>query len=180
MAFDRRQRSTHVCRGALSAAVVTVLGLLAHSRAGGTPPGALATILTTGGLSVAFAGVARGSLRPRTVAPLAGAAQVLLHGLGDLAAGHAHHTGVGEALRCLVSEPAMLVAHGLAVLLTVLVLLVLEPLLEPGRLLPGTAESTAVPVLGAVPAPKLSVRVRRVDLSDHAPRRGPPVLLPAA
>jgi hypothetical protein len=153
-----------------------LVGLAAHGLAGGALPATLPTIVAGVVLVTTFASVARGSVRPLAVAPLAAASQVLLHALTDVSAAHLHHAGLVDAARCVLQEPAMPLAHSIAVVLTVLVLLVLEPLLRPGGALPARLRAAGVvaPELPAIGPGRVVPMGTGAAFAAHAPRRGPP------
>jgi hypothetical protein len=176
MPTDERPLCLSLPGAVVSTCVVMLVGLAAHGLAGGALPATVPTLVAGLVLLTSFAMVARGSVRPLAVAPLAAASQVLLHALTDVSAAHLHHAGFVDAARCVLQEPAMPVAHGIAVALTVLVLLLLQPLLRPGGALPALLRTAGlvVPELPATGPGRVIPVGTGAAFAVHAPRRGPP------
>jgi len=153
--------------------ITVTLTVLAHAAAGGgTPPtiGLAVLVLVTAAVGMPLL---RRPMRPITLLTAVGVAQVVLHpvfqGLAADPTGHAAHG----------SAPAMLGAHVLAGVLSVLLVTALDPVLRCLRLrcarLTRVRPATPVgpadpPVVAAAPG---SSTPRLVSIA--APRRGPPV-----
>jgi hypothetical protein len=153
--------------------ITVTLTVLAHAAAGGgTPPtiGLAVLVLVTAAVGMPLL---RRPMRPTTLLTAVGVAQVVLHpafqGPAADPTGHAAH---GAA-------PAMLGAHVLAGVLSVLLVTALDPVLRClrlrcarlSRVRPATPVGPAdPPVLGTAPR---SSTPRLVSIA--APRRGPPV-----
>lgn len=121
-------RGARAARGAAIAAFATLVASLAHTVGGGTPPGALALILSlafSAPLAMAISGERMSLARASVAALAAQAALHLLYALGTPSAGsaanvsaHAAH-GSGNPVRIDVVGLAVVVDHGHAVTMPV-------------------------------------------------------------
>lgn len=121
-------RGARAARGAAIAAFATLVASLAHTVGGGTPPGALALVLSLAfsvPLAMAISGERMSLARASAAALAAQAALHLLYALGTQSAGpaasasaHAAH-GLGGPLRIDAAGLAVVVDHGHAVVMPV-------------------------------------------------------------
>lgn len=195
-------RALRVLRGAIVTATAIAISSAAHLAAGGSAPGplGLATALVLG-VVLGTALLSRDRLTPvRTAATIAGG-QLVFHAVfswGSVAAPtmsggvHAGHAAPGPLLMADAlpahDASAMLLAHGVAGLLALAVVLVEQHLLDrlvrtARRALARLRRTAAVPVPLALPfRPGRPAEAGLPTLADHralVARRGPPpVLLP--
>lgn len=171
-----------VARSAAATAEVVALTAVAHTWADGSVPSPGPLLALAAGVFGTALLVLDARARTWQVVPVVAALQVGLHTafalLQEPAVGH-HAVASGDLSHHLLS-PAMLTAHAVSVVLTVLVLALQEQAIERLARLLALADPSA-PVASAprfvVPA---SAPRRRGVLLTVSPRRGPPGLLAPA
>lgn len=195
-------RATQLARGATTAAVALFLAAFSHGIAAGEAPGGVGLVfaaLVALAASVAFVGRRVTPIRVALAVIVSQGAFHLLFGVGagggDLVvSGTGHHQVVTvvegaapAATHVAHSDGAMLVAHALAAVLTIVYLLAVEA--AAWRSLAGTARrlvgrltgaSTPVPVAVRVPRPATDaapVPARSRLLNSALRYRGPPAHL---
>lgn len=184
-------RQLRILRAAAASSVATLLAALSHTIGGGMPPHPL-LVLALSVLLIPLAAVliGRRPSAPRTALTVLVAQlvfHVLFHVLGGTASesaastpAHAHHAvALGPAVSIALPDAPMILAHGVAATLTVLLLWHGERMLRGiaawarARLLPSLPASPARHEVPLVPAsPLLSVRL--TPLAEALSRRGPP------
>lgn len=195
-------RATQLARGATTAAVALFLAAFSHGIAAGEAPGGVGLVfaaLVALAASVAFVGRRVTPIRVALAVIVSQGAFHLLFGVGAgsgglVVSGTGHHQVVTvvegaapAATHVAHSDGAMLVAHALAAVLTIVYLLAVEA--AAWRSLAGTARrlvgrltgaSTPVPVAVRVPRPATDaapVPARSRLLNSALRYRGPPAHL---
>lgn len=196
-------RATQLARGATTAAVALFLAAFSHGVAAGEAPGGVGLVfaaLVALAASVAFVGRRVTPIRVALAVIVSQGAFHLLFGVGApdggrlVVSGTGHHQVVTvvegaapAATHVAHSDGAMLVAHALAAVLTIVYLLAVEA--AAWRSLAGTARrlvgrltgaSTSVPVAVRVPRPATDaapVPARSRFLNSALRYRGPPAHL---